>query len=436
MPRFRLQIKIALIITGLSLLFIFVFTSIQLRNHLDRLNSYNKYRAKVGTIIIKTTLELLLKGVQSEEALKGMFAAAIDSFSKEEVAEKISILSLSGAVMATNDPLVREFGETRQDIETYYRLSEEAGKDAWFYSTSNNKTKMIDIYIPIDISVGSRYIVKLSFSIANIEKAMRDILIPISLTIIMVVIGNLFLGFILVNTVVRPIKTLNTATKDIASGNLDLSVNIDTNDEIQELGDTFNEMTMALREMKERAENANPLTKLPGNNVIREEIEKRIAKKEKFTAVHVDLDNFKAYNDRYGIAKGDEVIKFTNKVLGKSIHEKGASGDFLGHEGGDDFFFITAPENAEVVTENIISDFDSGIRAFYSEGDLKNGCIMEKNRKGEEVKYPIMTISMAGVSNIFRPISSYAELTNIAVGVKRKAKSEMRSNFVLDRRRV
>ena len=45
-----------------------------------------------------------------------------------------------------------------------------------------------------------------------------------------------------------------------------------------------------------------------------------------------------------------------------------------------------------------------------------------------------MTISLAGVSNQFRRLSSYGELTNIAVGVKHKAKSEKQSVFFMDRR--
>ena len=50
------------------------------------------------------------------------------------------------------------------------------------------------------------------------------------------------------------------------------------------------------------------------------------------------------------------------------------------------------------------------------------------------VKFPRMSISMAGLSNQIRDIASYAELTNIAVGVKEKAKQTKGSVFVLDRR--
>ncbi len=434
MPRFKLHVRVALLIMGLSLLFIFIFTSIQLRNHLERLSSYNKYRARVGTIMVKTTFEMLLNDMRTEEALSGIFEAAIESFSKEGVVEKISVISMNGVVLATNDVIVREFGESKQDIDTYQNLSQESGQNSWFYSVINEKTKVIDIFIPLSIDSAPKYIVKLSFSIVNMSQAIVDTLIPILLTVIAVVVGNLFLGFILLKTVVWPIEILNAATKEIASGNLDLKVAIKTNDEIQELGETFNEMTVALRRMKERAENANPLTKLPGNNVIREEVEDRIKRANKFIAIHVDLDNFKSYNDRYGIAKGDEVIKLTNRILDGAIKSNGNTSDFLGHEGGDDFFIITTPDKADAVTQKIIHDFDSEIRGFYSREDMDAGYIVEKDRKGETVKFPLMTISMAGVTNQLRPVSSYAELTNIAVSIKAKAKQEKKSNFILDRR--
>lgn len=434
MMKFKLHVRVAFIITGLSLLFIFTFTSIQLRNHMDRLRAYNKYRARVGTIIVKTTFEMLLKDMQTEEFLSGIFETAIESFSREGVVDKISVISMDGAVLATNDPIMEEFGESQKDIDTYCRLSQKSGQTTWFYSAINEKTKVIDIFIPLSIGSTTGYIVKLTFSIINMSQAIVDTLIPILLTVIAVILGNLFLGFVLLKTVVWPIEVLNAATKEIASGNLDLRVDIKTNDEIQELGETFNEMTVALRNMRDRAENANPLTKLPGNNIIREEVENRIKHGNKFVAIHVDLDNFKAYNDRYGIAKGDEVIKFTSRILDGAIKSSGNAGDFLGHEGGDDFFIVTTPDKADAVTQKIIHDFDSDIRGFYSQEDRDAGYIEEKDRRGQMLRFPLMTISMAGVTNQIRPISSYAELTNVAVSIKVKAKQEKRSNFALDRR--
>jgi len=436
MKRFKLQFRITILIASLSFLLIFVFTTIQLRNHLDRLRSYNKYRARVGTIIVRTTLETLLKSVHSKEVLTGIFNAAVNSFSKEGVVDKISIISPQGIAIATNDPFIKKFGETKKDMDAYLRLSKKAGKGAWFFSIINKKTQNIDIYIPISITAELTYIAKLSFSIGNIQEAFIDILVPISLTALAIMLVNIVLGFILSRTVVFPINILNAATKDIASGNLDRMVKIETRDEIQELGETFNTMTIALKKMRERAENASPLTHLPGNNMIREEIENRIRKGLKFAAIHTDLDHFKAYNDSYGIGKGDEVIKFTSDVIKNAVKEKGNRRDFVGHEGGDDFYVITTPLKTQDIADKIISDFDSKIGDFYSTEDRKKGHIVEKNRKGETVKFPVMSISLAGVSNALRDISSYGELTNIAVGVKKKAKEIVRSSFVLDKRKA
>ena len=436
MAKFKLQFRITILIASISLLLIFVFTTIQVRNHLDRLRSYNKYRARVGTIIVKTTLETMLKTVQSNEILTGIFRAAVTSFSKEGVVQKISMISMDGNAIATNDPLVKKYGETKKDIDIYLKLSKRAKKDAWFFSIINNKTKNIDIYVPVSAATGVTYIAKLSFSIGNVQQALVDILVPISMTAIAVIIGNIILGFVLARTIVHPIKILNTATKDIAAGNLDRSVKIETNDEIQELGETFNLMATALRKMRERAENANPLTHLPGNNMIREAIESRISKKLKFVAIHADLDHFKAFNDRYGIARGDDVIEFTSDVLRNAVKEHGNQRDFLGHEGGDDFYIITTPAKADAIAQQIIKDFDSKIKGFYSKEDQKIGHIISKDRKGCVEKFPLMSISLAGVSNQCVPILSYGELTNIAVGVKKKAKEAPKSNFLLDRRTV
>ena len=110
MSQLKLQVRITLLIAGLSLLFISIFASIQLNNHIERLNSYNKYRARVGTIIVKTTLEMLLKGVGTEEAIPSIFGAAIDSFGKEGIADRISVMSMGGEAVATNDDELLRLG--------------------------------------------------------------------------------------------------------------------------------------------------------------------------------------------------------------------------------------------------------------------------------------------------------------------------------------
>ena len=66
----------------------------------------------------------------------------------------------------------------------------------------------------------------------------------------------------------------------------------------------------------------SPLTGLPGNVQIHAELKKRLANKEPFSVLYVDLDNFKAYNDVYGFLKGDEIIKFTAEVIVSNVHQE------------------------------------------------------------------------------------------------------------------
>ena len=71
---------------------------------------------------------------------------------------------------------------------------------------------------------------------------------------------------------------------------------------------------MILRRTSETM-SANPLTGLPGNNIISKRIEVAIAAGQGFAACYVDLDYFKAYNDEYGFEAGDDIIKRTAEIL-------------------------------------------------------------------------------------------------------------------------
>ena len=120
----------------------------------------------------------------------------------------------------------------------------------------------------------------------------------------------------------------------------------------------------------------SPLTGLPGNVQISAEMKRRIQNNIHFSMLYVDLDNFKAYNDTYGFTKGDEIIKFTAKILIENIMNiKNGENNFVGHIGGDDFVGIVETEDFEEVCKNIITKFDKNIRKYFNEKDLQN-CIL------------------------------------------------------------
>ena len=179
----------------------------------------------------------------------------------------------------------------------------------------------------------------------------------------------------------------------------------------------------------------SPLTRLPGNLAIENELRRRIDAFESFAVLYVDLDNFKAFNDVYGFTHGDEAIRLLARIGVDAVRRRGTTTDFVGHIGGDDFIIVTQPERAEEIAQMMIEEFDRDIRALYSVKDLKSGFIETRDRRGTLIRYPIMTLSIAIVVNDKGQLSNYAQVGEAAAELKRYAKSIAGSVYVKDKRR-
>jgi diguanylate cyclase (GGDEF)-like protein len=182
------------------------------------------------------------------------------------------------------------------------------------------------------------------------------------------------------------------------------------------------------------ARDLSPLTGLPGNFRIGQEIEQAVAAGGPFALVHCDLDNFKAFNDHYGFMRGDEVIRFCARCLASATEEIGEPEAFVGHIGGDDFVALVSADKAEEFCKRVIERFDDGILDFYDTADALRGYIEVIDRRGERLAFPVVSISLGVVTNLNRPISSQWEASAIAVEMKEFAKKRTGSSFEIDRR--
>jgi diguanylate cyclase (GGDEF)-like protein len=179
----------------------------------------------------------------------------------------------------------------------------------------------------------------------------------------------------------------------------------------------------------------SPLTRLPGNLAIEAELRRRIDAKEPFAVLYLDLDNFKAFNDVYGFTHGDEAIQLVASSAVDVVRRRGTTQDFVGHIGGDDFIIVTLPPRAEEVAREIIDMFDRDIRKLYTSQDLRQGFIETRDRRGTLNRFPIMSLSIAIISNDQRPLENYAQIGEAAAELKRYAKSIGGSVYVKDKRK-
>jgi DNA-binding response OmpR family regulator len=178
----------------------------------------------------------------------------------------------------------------------------------------------------------------------------------------------------------------------------------------------------------------NPLTQMPGNKAIADEVERRIHDGSKFALCWIDLDNFKALNDAYGFARGDRVIKLLAEILRDLQRKYSEANVFVGHLGGDDFVAFAAPEAVEAICNELIARFDYEVRAFYDPSDAERGFIRGVDRFGVPRRFPIVSVSIGIATNETRSFQSYDEVSTVATEVKNYAKKHPGSMFAVDGR--
>ena len=179
----------------------------------------------------------------------------------------------------------------------------------------------------------------------------------------------------------------------------------------------------------------NPLTGLPGNLSVLAERQRRTDAGEAFAQLHLDLDNFKSFNDRYGFPRGDTAITVVADVLVEVTEAEGGAGDFVGHVGGDDFQVLTVSERAEGLAEAIKNGLEARMPLLYDEEDRARGSVRVLNRRHELEDFPLMSVTIALA--LYDPAAGthLAQLDDALAELKQYGKSLPGSVVVSERRR-
>ena len=192
-------------------------------------------------------------------------------------------------------------------------------------------------------------------------------------------------------------------------------------------------MEMAMRRTTHQL-HANALTRLPGNRQIEKIIQSKFDEGAEFSVAYYDIDHFKSFNDKYNYMKGDAVIRQVAHIISQIVKKCGNKDDFVGHIGGDDFVVVTTPEKDRLIASESILTFSRIIPFHYSREDREAGHIIAKDRKGNVVRTPLMSISIAIVNNREFKIGNMVQLMEIIAEIKEYLKRLPGSNFLVNRR--
>ncbi|MBN1757683.1 MAG: HAMP domain-containing protein [Chitinispirillaceae bacterium] len=426
--------KTAVIYVFLTILNVSIFVLMVFENQLDLIAENAILTSQHKASSLKYRIDNIIG------AGKDLTAVNINKVIKEASSLDISTLALfseggKSFVNVVDGKLIEKDAADINELKMInMAITRQGFEDKLFYHSVDRKEKRISLYIPFTYSEDKLGVAAIILEMKDIDRQMGYLYRQCLLIGLLVTILHIGFALLFTKMILMPLRKLNEATDMISKGNLETRVPIVRDDEIGQLATSFNEMGVALQRMRDEAKGANPLTGLPGNITIAQYIDTCLAANRLIAVLYSDLDNFKAYNDKYGFTRGDDAILYTRDCLAATAKRKDVENVFIGHEGGDDFVVVVDFEYWETYAKSFISTFDRGIYQFYTSIDARNGFIESINRKGERQQFPLMSVSVAVVANKTRPFRRHAEIIAVAAEVKKYVKSLDGSCYAIDRR--
>jgi diguanylate cyclase (GGDEF)-like protein len=280
-----------------------------------------------------------------------------------------------------------------------------------------------------------------------VEQPYTEVFAPVLAAIRHVVLINLLIvagvglaALRIAKSITRPIDVLSRAARRIYEGERGVAIPEEhSSDEMHVLARTFNEMTTRLtdnaaaleashvqveranerlmqqndelqrvNEVLEQLSITDGLTKLHNHRYFQEALVhecKRTDRTQRSLAlVLIDIDNFKDWNDRFGHATGDEILRRMANVMSELIRET----DLLARYGGDEFallmancdaegafvmaekirasiagsrFLLMPPSERQIVTVSIgVAQYSGDRRRFFNRADQALYCAKESGR--------------------------------------------------------
>jgi DNA-binding response OmpR family regulator len=177
-------------------------------------------------------------------------------------------------------------------------------------------------------------------------------------------------------------------------------------------------VTGAIRR-SERESLTDPRSGLPAGRLIEEQL-RRIIREKEWALLDMRVNDFEPFKDVYGFVAGDDVMRFTAMLVTEVVDELGASEDFIGHAGSDNFIVITNNESAPLIKVRIKDRFATEVLTHYNFMDRQQGYMKVLKPNSQAEKVPFMTLSVGIISPSQQSFADIREITELAAEARRQ----------------
>lgn len=224
-------------------------------------------------------------------------------------------------------------------------------------------------------SLDNGMILAVTIPVSEIDATKNRLILQMGSLALMVMLVFVLLGLVISKNIVKPLRELNNAAKEIADGNLEVSLNCKSKDEVGTLANSLQETARQLKQRIDYINNLAYMDKLTDtkNNTaylleisgIEEEMQNREAE---FTVFVIDVNGLKFINDTYGHSYGNELLIAVSQV----------AAEVFGHEnvyriGGDEFVVILRSAADDRCAE-LEEAFEEGLKSYS--GDVSPSAAM------------------------------------------------------------
>jgi PleD family two-component response regulator len=169
----------------------------------------------------------------------------------------------------------------------------------------------------------------------------------------------------------------------------------------------------------ERESLTDPRSGRPAGRLIEDHL-RRIIREKGWALLDARVNHFEPFKDVYGFVTGDDVLRFTSMLIGEVVDELGATSDFIGHAGGDNFIIITSDEKSAAIKARLKERFDAEVQTHYNFMDRQQGFMQAPAADGSTIKVPFMTMSVGIVSPSVQSFADIREITELAAEARRQ----------------